>query len=495
MRDVLTRAGPRRRGDPDASPTTRRSATTRSRSRPTSCGPTSRTAVDARRSTTQLGIREAPPQATSVGPTFGQTVANSAIKAIIASLLVISIYIALRFEWKYAVPVLIALMHDLLITAGVYALTRPGGDDVDGRGAADHLGLLALRHDHRVRPRARERPADAARRVLPDRQPLDVRGADAIAGDDVLHAAAGRRAAAVRRRHAQGLRVRAAGRRRVGRLLVDLHRLAGAHALEGARAGLRARAARGSWPSTAACCPPYAVASDGSAIEVAPAPRKQRRSILAPEVPGQRRSAPASSPRWCATSQRATPRPAATATAADATRRSRNPEDLVLKDDKHKKPKQRKPRNRRHGRPADGHARLDHDGTGPVAFHDLAARPLLGRDRRRVLGALFGVGDLRPDHQRRHDPGPQRHDAHDGARGDPRRADRDGARVRRRHAPRARQGRAALGVSSEPSRSSQPTPRAARRARRADPVARVGARRAGAGPAARRPASARTRSS
>ena len=60
---------------------------------------------------------------TSIGPTFGQTVAKSAILAIIASLLVISIYIALRFEWKYAVPVLIALMHDLLITAGVYALT------------------------------------------------------------------------------------------------------------------------------------------------------------------------------------------------------------------------------------------------------------------------------------------------------------------------------------------------------------------------------------
>ena len=59
----------------------------------------------------------------SIGPTFGQSVAKSAIIAIIASLLVISAYIALRFEWKYAVPVLIALMHDLLITAGVYALT------------------------------------------------------------------------------------------------------------------------------------------------------------------------------------------------------------------------------------------------------------------------------------------------------------------------------------------------------------------------------------
>ena len=57
-----------------------------------------------------------------VGPTFGETVANSALIAMIASLLVISVYIALRFEWKYAVPVLIALMHDILITAGVYAL-------------------------------------------------------------------------------------------------------------------------------------------------------------------------------------------------------------------------------------------------------------------------------------------------------------------------------------------------------------------------------------
>jgi SecD/SecF fusion protein len=59
----------------------------------------------------------------SIGPTFGKTIARTAVIAIIASLIVISAYIALRFEWKYAVPVLIALMHDLLITAGVYSLT------------------------------------------------------------------------------------------------------------------------------------------------------------------------------------------------------------------------------------------------------------------------------------------------------------------------------------------------------------------------------------
>ena len=75
--------------------------------------------TDALRS--EFGVR-GEPEVTEVGPTFGRTVANSALTAILASLSVISIYIALRFEWKFAVPVLIALMHDVLITAGVYAL-------------------------------------------------------------------------------------------------------------------------------------------------------------------------------------------------------------------------------------------------------------------------------------------------------------------------------------------------------------------------------------
>src|SRR4051812_9504891 len=63
------------------------------------------------------------PEVESIGPTFGKSIANSAIVAVIASLTVITIYIALRFEWKFAVPVLIALMHDILIVSGVYSLT------------------------------------------------------------------------------------------------------------------------------------------------------------------------------------------------------------------------------------------------------------------------------------------------------------------------------------------------------------------------------------
>ena len=69
----------------------------------------------------EFGFADEPNEET-IGPSFGESVAKSAIYAIIASLAVISIYIALRFEWKYAVPVLIALMHDILIVSGVYAL-------------------------------------------------------------------------------------------------------------------------------------------------------------------------------------------------------------------------------------------------------------------------------------------------------------------------------------------------------------------------------------
>ena len=71
----------------------------------------------------RFGIDQSTLSYTSVGPSFGSTVAHSAIVAIVASLLVILAYIALRFSGKFAIPVLIALMHDLLITAGVYALT------------------------------------------------------------------------------------------------------------------------------------------------------------------------------------------------------------------------------------------------------------------------------------------------------------------------------------------------------------------------------------
>ena len=78
-------------------------------------------------------------ESTSVGPSFGAEIARKAVLAILFSLLVISAYVAIRFEAKYAVPVLIALVHDILITAGVYALV---GQEVSSATVAAFLTIL-----------------------------------------------------------------------------------------------------------------------------------------------------------------------------------------------------------------------------------------------------------------------------------------------------------------------------------------------------------------
>jgi SecD/SecF fusion protein len=87
----------------------------------------------------EFGIQADGFNSTSVGPTFGTTVANSARNALIFSLLIICAYIAFRFDPKFAVPVLIALFHDILITAGIYSLT---GREVTSGTVAAFLTIL-----------------------------------------------------------------------------------------------------------------------------------------------------------------------------------------------------------------------------------------------------------------------------------------------------------------------------------------------------------------
>jgi SecD/SecF fusion protein len=58
----------------------------------------------------------------NVSESFGRQIASSALLAIVVSLLLIVGYISLRFQWKFAVPVIVALAHDILITVGIYAL-------------------------------------------------------------------------------------------------------------------------------------------------------------------------------------------------------------------------------------------------------------------------------------------------------------------------------------------------------------------------------------
>ncbi len=59
----------------------------------------------------------------SVGPTFGEQIAQRALLALGVFLGAVLLFIAWRFEWRMAVGAIGALFHDLIITAGVYSVT------------------------------------------------------------------------------------------------------------------------------------------------------------------------------------------------------------------------------------------------------------------------------------------------------------------------------------------------------------------------------------
>ena len=61
-------------------------------------------------------------QVTTIGPGWGKNVSDRAILALIVSMLAILLYVSLRFEYKMSVTAIIALVHDILITLGIYAL-------------------------------------------------------------------------------------------------------------------------------------------------------------------------------------------------------------------------------------------------------------------------------------------------------------------------------------------------------------------------------------
>jgi SecD/SecF fusion protein len=59
----------------------------------------------------------------SVSSSFGRQIAKDALLAVFFSLFLVVLYVAIRFELKFAVPVIIAMLHDVLITVGVYSVT------------------------------------------------------------------------------------------------------------------------------------------------------------------------------------------------------------------------------------------------------------------------------------------------------------------------------------------------------------------------------------
>jgi preprotein translocase subunit SecF len=70
----------------------------------------------------QSGVTPNDVSRTDVGPTFGSEISKKAIQGLIVVLIAITLYITLRFEWKMAIGAMAALIHDVIITMGVYAL-------------------------------------------------------------------------------------------------------------------------------------------------------------------------------------------------------------------------------------------------------------------------------------------------------------------------------------------------------------------------------------
>ncbi|HET7483191.1 MAG TPA: protein translocase subunit SecF, partial [Actinomycetota bacterium] len=76
--------------------------------------------ADAVRELSGATVEESPRQ--QIGRKWGGEITSKAIKALLIFFLVIIAFISWRFEWKMAVGAFVALFHDLVITAGIYAL-------------------------------------------------------------------------------------------------------------------------------------------------------------------------------------------------------------------------------------------------------------------------------------------------------------------------------------------------------------------------------------
>jgi len=60
-------------------------------------------------------------QTNIVGPRFAEDLKRGAIYSILGSLLVIFVYILIRFEWRFSLGAVVALFHDVLITLGLFS--------------------------------------------------------------------------------------------------------------------------------------------------------------------------------------------------------------------------------------------------------------------------------------------------------------------------------------------------------------------------------------
>jgi preprotein translocase subunit SecF len=70
-----------------------------------------------------LGVAQGDIGVQLVGPSWGAEITQRALQGLIVFLVLVVIFLSAYFEWRLAVAALVALLHDLVITIGIYALT------------------------------------------------------------------------------------------------------------------------------------------------------------------------------------------------------------------------------------------------------------------------------------------------------------------------------------------------------------------------------------
>jgi preprotein translocase SecF subunit len=71
-----------------------------------------------------LGLTSENYTATTIGPDWGADVTRSSVLAFVIAIALIIAYVSIRYEFKMSITAVVALLHDLVITLGVYAWTQ-----------------------------------------------------------------------------------------------------------------------------------------------------------------------------------------------------------------------------------------------------------------------------------------------------------------------------------------------------------------------------------
>lgn len=92
-------------------------------------------------STAVAAVNLADFQVTTIGPGWGESVTDRAMLALAISILAIVIYVSIRFEYKMSVMAVVSLVHDIIITLGIYSLA---GLEVTPNTVAALLSILGF---------------------------------------------------------------------------------------------------------------------------------------------------------------------------------------------------------------------------------------------------------------------------------------------------------------------------------------------------------------